>query len=109
MDDVAFDRLARRLAAVANRRTAARTLAALGATVLGARAVEVVAEEVEPAGGGCQGKRCNSNKNCGKGLICGSNGKCQYKNGNKGGKGDTCCRNSDCKKRFACTRKNTCK
>ncbi len=109
MDDVAFDRLARRLGGAESRRTAVRTVAALGASVLAGRAMGVSAQGIAPAGGGCKGKRCNSDKNCGRGLICGGNGKCQYKNGNKGGKGDTCCQNSDCKKRFACTRKNQCK
>ena len=109
MDDTAFDRLARRLAIAAHRRTAVRTLAALGATALGGRVVGVGAAAVAPAGGGCQGKSCNSDKNCGTGLICGSDDTCEYQNGNKGGKGDACCRNKDCKKNLACTQENTCK
>ena|SRR5581483_7761407 len=108
MDHVTFDQITRRLGAAATRRDAMKKAAALGTAVLGGQTLAAAAQTVTPAGNKCSGKSCNKNKNCGKGLKCNSKGKCEYKSGNKGNKGDTCCGNSDCKKKLTC-KNNACK
>ena len=109
MDSQQFDNLTKSRAGERTRRNALRTAAVLGAGLVGARALGASAQTVEPMGNKCSGKSCNKNKNCGKGLTCNTKkGKCEYKNGNSGSKGDTCCGNGDCKSGLKC-KNNTCK
>lgn len=108
LDSRAFDQLTKRLGMTGTRRNAMRMAVVLGAAGLGGQALTAHGETVAPAGNKCKGKRCNSNKNCGKGLFCNSSGTCQYKHGNKGKKGNTCCGNNDCKNGLQC-KNNTCK
>lgn len=109
MDSQRFDDLTKTLASAGTRRNALRTGAALGAGLVGVRVLGASADDtIAPEGNKCQGKSCNKNKNCGKGLQCSNKGKCEYKNGNKGSKGDTCCGNNDCKSGLKC-KNNKCK
>ena len=86
-------------------------LSALGAAAAGARtfAEAEAQDEVESAGDKCAGKTCKKDANCGKGLYCNlDKEKCEYKKGNHGKKGDTCCGSPDCKGSLKCVN-NTCK
>jgi hypothetical protein len=105
MDGATFDRLSRTLGTAGSRRGALAALAGGVAAFAGRAAAG--ADGVEVEGDKCEGKPCNKNKNCGKGLICNNKGKCEYKNGNKGQNGDTCCKDSECKSGNC--KKNICK
>lgn len=108
MDGKTFDRLTMALGAARDRRSVLGGLAALGAAAAGARAA-AAQDEVEAEGDKCPGKTCKKDANCGKGLYCNlDKEKCEYKKGNHGKKGDTCCGSPDCKGSLKCVN-NTCK
>ena len=95
MDTRKFDAITR---AVADRRTAAKGAAAMLAGLAGLKAVVPAGAEdaVEGEGSRGPGKKCNSKRQCGKGLKCADNGKCEYKGRNCGKENYTCRRSSDC-------------
>lgn len=105
MDSSRFDQMTRQLATAQTRRRALGALAAAGTVVLGG--VTGVGAAPEAEGNKCQDKPCNKNKNCGRGLVCNLDGRCEYKRGNKGKKNDTCCKNKECEKGLRCD-KNKC-
>jgi len=109
VDNCKFDAMTRVVAGESSRRDAVRKMAGFGAALLGVRALSASAqEELEAAGNKCKGKNCNKNSNCGTGLVCNNKGKCEYKHGNKGKKGDTCCGSGDCEGGLKC-KNNKCK
>jgi len=107
MDRNGFDALTRRFAAAGTRRDAVRSMAAIGAALVGAKAATAAAQDdVEAAGNRCKGKNCTGDSDCGHGLYCDTrNFTCQYRHGSKGKKGDTCCGNNQCKNNLKCDNK----
>ncbi len=105
MDSQRFDNLTKGLGSEGTRRNALRTMAVLGAGLVGARAFGAAtqAAAVDPQGSKCAGMNCANTKECGKGLGCNWWGVCEYKSGNGlGKKGDTCCGNFDCSGKLRC-------
>jgi hypothetical protein len=105
MDFEKFDALTR---AVADRRSTVKGGAAAVAGLIGVTAVSatVGAEDaVEVEGHRGPDKKCKASRQCGKGLKCADNGKCEYKGRNCGKKKETCRRSSDCCGDLVCDRK----
>lgn len=96
MDSNRFDALTRSLAGAADRRTALRGMAAGAAALAGLGIAARAGAQPAAEGNRGPGKKCNKNTQCGRGLRCGNDGKCEYKGRNCGRSGDTCDTTGQC-------------